>query len=72
MEAITACLGRKRLCLSAAAALCLMGTGFGKAEPNPWGDSMLKFNIPYAHGESEGLSTLLRSHPIAQIKYQLL
>ena len=48
--------GLKRLCLGAFAALCLAGTNSVHAEnpteaiPNPWGDSLQKYNIPFSHG----------------------
>ncbi|KAL8274931.1 hypothetical protein Esti_001131 [Eimeria stiedai] len=40
--------GLRKLCLSAAAALLFMGAA--RASDNPWGDSLLKFNIPHVHG----------------------
>ncbi|CDJ54023.1 apical membrane antigen, putative [Eimeria brunetti] len=44
----------KQLGLSAFAAVCLAGVTAAEdtpeALPNPWGDTLLKYNIPYIHG----------------------
>ncbi|OEH78090.1 apical membrane related protein [Cyclospora cayetanensis] len=42
--------GYQRMRLTAMAALYVAGSIAVQAEENPWGDSMQKFNIPYAHG----------------------
>lgn len=72
-------IGLKRLCLGAFAALYLAGThsahagDTSDATSNPWGDSLLKYNIPYIHGNFSGTaacvccSALVAGPPLAAV-----